>query len=134
MKHRPAGVAVRSLCRRGSQALRGSTTAAGAGLKLETYLAKHTGPDLDVALVARTLSIAPPEGLTVQELPQITDRQFAVRPIVEVLVDDGAVRGHREAPPDARGSAPRRHESAVLPLPSNRPALRALTFAARPRR
>jgi hypothetical protein len=57
--------------------------AAAAGLKLDAYLAKHTSPELPVALLARTLSIAPPAGLTVQELRQITGHRFAVRPIVE---------------------------------------------------
>jgi hypothetical protein len=36
-----------------------------------------------VAIIARTLAIAPPRGLSVQELRQITGNRFAVRPIVD---------------------------------------------------
>jgi hypothetical protein len=58
-------------------------SAAAAGLKLDAYIAKHTSPETQEALVARTLSIAPPAGLTVRDLRQITGHRFAVRPILE---------------------------------------------------
>lgn len=66
--------------------------AAAAGVKVEAYLAKHTAPDLPVALVARALAIAPPDGLTPAELRAITGYAFAVRPILDCcpafVVDD----------------------------------------------
>lgn len=71
--------------------------AASAGLKLEAYVAKHTSPELPVALVARALAIASPQGLTVQDLRQITGHRFAVRPIVEAhcaFVEDDHGRWH----------------------------------------
>lgn len=57
--------------------------AAAAGVKIEAFIEKHTGPSLPVALVARALAIAPRSGLTVAELRAITGYEFAVRSILE---------------------------------------------------
>jgi hypothetical protein len=71
--------------------------AAAAGVKVDAYLAKHTAPDLDVALIARALAIAPIEGLTAKELREITGYRFAVRSILTAhpaFVADDAGRWH----------------------------------------
>jgi hypothetical protein len=57
--------------------------AASAGLRVAAYLAKHAGPDLPVAEVARALAIAPRSGLTPAELRAITGYKYAVRPILD---------------------------------------------------
>lgn len=54
-------------------------------------------PDLDVALVARLLAIAPMEGLTAAVLREITGYRLAVRPILNAhpaFVADEAGRWH----------------------------------------
>jgi hypothetical protein len=71
--------------------------AAAAGAKVEAYLAKHAAPDLDVAMIARALAIAPIEGLTAAELREITGYRVAVRPILTAhpaFVADEAGRWH----------------------------------------
>jgi hypothetical protein len=71
--------------------------APAAGVKVEAYLAEHAAPDLDVAMIARALAIAPIEGLTAEELREITGYRFAVRPILtahSAFVADEAGRWH----------------------------------------
>ncbi len=57
--------------------------AAAAGVKVQAFIAKHTGPYLPVAQVARTLAIAPRSGLTPAELRATTGYKLAVRPILD---------------------------------------------------
>ena len=79
--------------------------AAEAGVKVAAYLAKHAGPGLPVAEVARALAIAPPRGLTASELRAITGYRFAVRPILDAypaFVRDEDKLAGCSAPPRAR--------------------------------
>jgi hypothetical protein len=57
--------------------------ALAARSRIDSYLAIHASPGVPVATVARILSIAPPDGLSVAELRHITAQRFAIRPIVE---------------------------------------------------
>ena len=57
--------------------------AIAARSRIDAYLASHARPGVPVATVARILSIAPPDGLSVAELRQITSQRLAIRPIVE---------------------------------------------------
>jgi hypothetical protein len=80
--------------------------AATAGVKVEAFLAKHTAPDLPVALVARALAIGPRGGLTVAELRAITGYAFAVRPILDAypaFVADEDGRWHLGIPATVPG-------------------------------
>jgi len=75
--------------------------AAAAGVRVAAYLAKHVGPDLPVAHVARALAIAPRGGLNAQELRAITGYKFAVRPILDAhpaFVRDEEGRWHLGIP------------------------------------
>ena len=83
-------------------------SAAAAGVKVEAYIEKHTGPDLPVALVARALAIAPRSGLTVAELRAITGYKFAVRPVLDAypaFVPDEDGRWHLGIPAAMPGPA-----------------------------
>ena len=83
-------------------------SAAAAGVKVEAYIANHTGPALPVALVARALAIGPRDGLTVAELRAITGYRFAVQPILDAhaaFVCDEARRWHLGIPATLPGFA-----------------------------
>lgn len=51
--------------------------------QLEAYRAAHASPGSPVAIVARTLAIAPAAGLTTKEIYHSTGHRFAVRPVLE---------------------------------------------------
>ena len=82
--------------------------AIAARSRIDAYLASHASPGVPVATVARILSIAPPDGLSVGELRQITSQRLAIRPIVEghpAFVVDENDRWHLGRParmPDSR--------------------------------
>ena len=51
--------------------------------QLEAYRATHVSPGSPVAIVARTLAIAPFGGLTPKEIYDSTGHRFAVRPVLD---------------------------------------------------
>lgn len=51
--------------------------------QLEAYRATHASPGSPLAIVARTLAIAPAAGLTTREIYDSTGHRFAVRPLLE---------------------------------------------------
>jgi hypothetical protein len=57
--------------------------AAEAIAQLEAYRTEHASPGSRVAIVARTLAIAPAAGLTPKEIYDSTGHAFAVRPVLE---------------------------------------------------
>jgi hypothetical protein len=83
--------------------------AATAGVKVEAFIAKHAGPALPVAQVARALAIGPRGGLTPAELRAITGYKFAVRPILDAhpaFVPDEESRWHLGIPAAMPGHGP----------------------------
>jgi hypothetical protein len=56
--------------------------AAEAIAQLEAYRTEHASPGSPVAIVARTLAIAPVTGLTPKEIYDSTGHQFAVLPVL----------------------------------------------------
>ena len=57
--------------------------AARAIAQLEAYRSAHAPPASPVAIVARTLAIAPLAGMTVKEIYDSTGHRFAARPVLE---------------------------------------------------
>jgi hypothetical protein len=51
--------------------------------QLETFRADHPSPGVPVAIVSRTLAIAPAAGLTPKEIYDSIGHAFAVRPVLE---------------------------------------------------